>query len=410
MGGKRGRPAVPARRTGILRSMLRAGVAMSLEPDPLRAAEEAAAAALAGAGASRAEAALLFASVHHAPAAERLCAAAVERLGTTAVVGATAHGIIAGGLEEQERPALGILVLTGVEAAPFLLRDLAGVEDAAGPEIEAVLGGSAGERDLVVVLADSLALDPQRLLRGLDLTLGPATLVGAGAALGASGRSLVWSGREVAADAVSGLALRLARPPRTVLTQGCLPITESLCVTGAEGHWILELDGRPALDVYREVARGPLAADLRRAAERLVVALPRPRGREAQDPGAAAYVARNVAGFAPERGAFALVEELRPGARIHLALRDAGLAREDLKRALEGMRAGASAGDPAAGLYLSCSGRGRDLFEHAGLETAYVAQALEPAPVGGMFAAFPFGPVAGATERLTYAGVLALLG
>jgi small ligand-binding sensory domain FIST len=330
--------------------------------------------------------------------------------------------VISGSLEEEERPALGVLALGGVEAEPFLLRDLAGVEDAAGVEVEAVLGRSASERDLVVLLADSLVLDPQRLLRGLDETLGPATLVGAGAALGARGRALTWSGREVATGGASGLALRLARPARTVLTQGCRPITEALCVTRTEGRWILELDGRPALDVYREVAREPLAADLRRAAERLVAALPRPRGPERAQ--AAGYVARSVAGFAPERGAFALVEELRPGARIRLALRDAGLAREDLKRVLDGMRAaegsqragsrrtgaGAEPRGPVAGIYLCCSGRGRGLFEHAGLESAYVAQALEPAPVGGMFGAFPFGPVAGATELLSYAGVLALLG
>jgi len=201
-----------------------------------------------------------------------------------------------------------------------------------------------------------------------------------------------------------------------VLSQGCRPITETLRVTRAEGHWILELDGRPALDVYREVARQPLAADLRRAADRLVVALPRPRSpeeRRAQPGEPAGYVARNLAGFAPERRAFALVEELRPGACIRLALRDADLAREDLKRALDGMRSGEQpdCGQGAAlGLYLSCSGRGRGLFRHAGLETAYVAQALEPAPVGGMFGAFQFGPVAGSTELLTYAGVLALLG
>src|SRR5262249_12642530 len=172
------------------------------------------------------------------------------------------------------------------------------------------------------------------------------------------------------------------------------------------------------LDVYREVARDPLAADLRRAAERLVVALPRPRSPEERraPPGEAArYVARHLARFAPERSAFALVGELPPRASLRPAPRDADLAREDLKRALDGMTSGPAArqayGQGAAlGLYLSCSGRGRGLFRHAGLETAYVAQALEPAPVGGMFGAFQFGPVAGSTELLTYAGVAALLG
>jgi small ligand-binding sensory domain FIST len=210
-----------------------------------------------------------------------------------------------------------------------------------------------------------------------------------------------------------------------VLSQGCRPITETLCVTRVEGHWILELDGRPALDVYREVAREPLAADLRRAAERLLVALPRPRSPAAGAAAGAAmgaprghasdYVVRSLAGFAPERRAFAVAEELRPGAPIRLALRDADLAREDLKLALDGLRSTpgperAAAAGPAIGLYLSCSGRGRGLFRHAGLETAYVARALSPAPLGGMFGAFQFGPVAGATELLTYAGVLALIG
>ena len=59
---------------------------------------------------------------------------------------------------------------------------------------------------------------------------------------------------------------------------------------------------------------------------------------------------------------------------------------------------------------MSCSGRGQGLFGYAGLETAYVAGAIAPAPLGGMFGSFQFGPVAGATERLTYAGVLALVG
>ena len=380
--------------------MLRIGSALSLDPDPARAARQAAAGALAEAGLDRADAALVFANGH--PRFEGLCGAVVDRLGTASVAGATAHGVIAGALEEEERPAVAVFALGGLETVAFGLGDLAGAEDAAGPEIESALGRSATERDLVVLLADPLALDMARLLGTLGETLGPAVLVGAGAAPMASGAALSYGGRDLTSPGACGLVLRLERPARTVLSHGCRPISDPLRVTRTEGHWIIELDGRPALDVYREVARGPLAADLRRASEHLLVALPRPR-RTAGDED---YVARSLAGFAEERRAFALVEELRPGSRIRLALRDADFAREDLKRALESMRGG----PPAGGLYLSCSGRGRALFGHAGLETAYVAGALAPAPLGGMFGAFQFGPVAGSTERLTYAGVLALIG
>ena len=71
------------------------------------------------------------------------------------------------------------------------------------------------------------------------------------------------------------MVLRASRPPRIGVTQACRPITELLRVTRTQGHWILGLDGRPALDVYREVAREPLPTDLRRAAAFLLVAIPR---------------------------------------------------------------------------------------------------------------------------------------
>jgi small ligand-binding sensory domain FIST len=373
---------------------------LSLARDPARAGAEAVEGALAQAGVRAADAAFVFTS-GHGRAAASAARSAVERLGTRALAGVAAHGVLAGGLEEEEQPAVAVLALAGVEATPFRLADLAGAEDAAGAELEAALGRSAAPGDLVVLFADALALDLPRLLHALDEALPEASLVGASTAMDAGdGGALQWCGREVGEGGASGLVLHLERPARTLLSQGCRPIGAALEVTRVEGHWVLELDGRPALEVYRDAAGGPLAADLRRAAERLLVALPR-----SGDDLVADFVVRNVAGFAPGRGGFALAEELRVGARLRLALRDGDLAREDLAKSL------AAAGDaPAAALYLSCPGRGQSLFRHAGLEAAYVARALEPAPVAGVFGSFQFGPVAGATERLTYAGVLALIG
>ena len=93
----------------------------------------------------------------------------------------------------------------------------------------------------------------------------------------------------------------------------------------------------------------------------------------------------------------------KPGAPLRLALRDADLAREDLRRALAG------AAPAAAALLLGCSGRGRGLFRHAGLEAALVARALGATPLAGAFGAFPLGPAAGASALHAYAAVLALL-
>lgn len=381
----------------MLPGVLRAGTAIARDDDPARAAAVAAAAALAACGTERADAALLFVSGPGADAG-RAAAGAAAILATQAVVASTAHGVLAGSLDEEERPAVSALVLAGIDATPFRLEHLAGAEEAAGGELEAALQRSTRSGDLAVLLADPVALDLPRLLGSIDEVLPPRALVGAAAAVasrGSAGR--LWCGREVAAGGACGLVLHLDEPARISVSHGCRPITDVLHATRVEGHWLLEIEGRPALELYREAAGSLLGSDLGRAGGRLLVALPRgPLGTD--------FVVRRVTGFAPERQALALAEPLRPGAPLRFALRDADFAREDLQHALA-----AADGPAAAALYLSCPGRGHRLFRHAGLETATVANALGATPMAGMFGSFQFGPVADATELHTYAAVLAIL-
>ena len=385
----------------MLPPMLRAGSALSTHPDTAAAVSEAAAAALANCDASRADAAVVFATPHHESDAESLVRTAADVLATPNLAGAIGAGVIAGSREEQTNPAVAVLALTGLEAVPVWIPAPAGMEDAAGVELEAQLGGSAAETDLVLVWMDPLACDVTRLVRGLADTLAPAALAGAGAVLGSGGAAVQWSGGHVMRGGLSGLVLRGTAPPRLVVTQGCRPITDPLIATRCEGHWVLELNHRPALEVYREVARYPLAEDLRRASGRVLVALPRSAH---ANPSSGDFVVRNVSGFDEERGGFAVSEALRAGTRLTLALRDGDLAREELKRSLDL----AAAGNARAAIYLSCTGRGRSLFGHEGLEAGYLDQALA-CPLAGLFGSFQIGPIAGRTERLAYAGVLALL-
>jgi small ligand-binding sensory domain FIST len=380
--------------------MLRAGAGISTSPDPRSAGKEAAEAALAGCG--TADSALLFASPGYGAELPALLDAAVSTLGTEAVVGASAHGVLGCGWESENGAGVAVLAVAGIEAEPFLLTDLAGEEDHAGEEIAARLG-TPRDTDLVVLLPDTRAIHPLPLLDGLRDALGPAHLVGAGAADPVSDAPRQWNGRSIESGAVAGLVWRAPRAPRIGVTQACRPASELLRVTRVEGHWVLEIDGRPALDVYREVARGPLGADLRRAAAFVLVALPAPR-QASLDPGS--YLVRNVVGFDPERRAFAIPETLAKGDPIALALREPESARQDLKA----MLAGLEGPPPALGLYFNCCARGETLFGVPGLESAYLESALgSGTPVAGMFGSCEFGPIGGSSELLTYTGVLALL-
>jgi small ligand-binding sensory domain FIST len=212
----------------------------------------------------------------------------------------------------------------------------------------------------------------------------------------------VWRGSDIDGGALTGIVLRGARRLRIGVTQACRPVTPLLTVTRAQGPWILELDGRPALDVYREAARAPLADDLRRAAAFVLAALPRD-GEDPLAPGG--YLVRNVAGFSPDANAFAIPAAVARGDRLALVHREPETAREDLKAMLAGL------GDEPAGLalYFDCCARGAGFFGVPGLESAYLERALGPTPIAGMFGSCELGPVGGRTELLTYTGVLALL-
>lgn len=366
--------------------MIRAGVALSCDLDAARAAAEAASRALAETGAASADAGFVFASGAVDLAAATLAARGV--LGTQAIVGALGHSVAAGEVAAGGGPAISVLAISGVDAAPFAIGRDDG-PDAIGLEVESRLARSLGESDLVVVFSDPLGPEPAGLVEALG-ALAPATIVGAGAALEAPGRQLLACGDRRTAIGACGLVLPLPAPARVGVSQGCQPITDPLVVTRASGNWLLELDGKPALDVFRDVAREPLADDLRRAAESLLVALPRGTG----------WVARRIAGFAPERRAFAMPESPRIGSRLRFALRDADLAREDLARVLSGL------GPAAIGLHLCASDRGRALFRHAGLESALVARALAPAAVAALFGSFEIAHVGGNLEQLAHASVL----
>jgi small ligand-binding sensory domain FIST len=165
---------------------------------------------------------------------------------------------------------------------------------------------------------------------------------------------------------------------------------------------VLELDGRPALEVYRDAAREPLADDLRRAAAFVLAALPR----DAEAPLApGGYLVRNIAGFAPDANAFAIPVAIEKGDRIALVHREPETAREDLKV----MLAGLGSEPPGLALYFDCCARGAGFFGVPGLESAYLDQALGGSPLAGMFGSCEIGPIAGRAELLTYTGVLALL-
>jgi small ligand-binding sensory domain FIST len=198
---------------------------------------------------------------------------------------------------------------------------------------------------------------------------------------------------------LSGALLSLEHIPlQTALSQGCSPIGPAHTVTNAQDHVILELNGRPALEVFKEDIGEILARDLNRCAGYIFAALP-VEGSDLGD-----YTVRNLVAIDPHQGAVAIAAHLNPGDRVMFCRRDPTTAVSDMRRMLSELKSRTGKQPIRGGVYVSCAARGPNQFSDPSQETQLIAEALGTFPITGFFANGEF-----CRDRLyAYTGVLTL--
>ena len=166
----------------------------------------------------------------------------------------------------------------------------------------------------------------------------------------------------------------------TGLSQGCSPVGNIHDVTRAKDNILIELDGHPALDVFKEDIGEVLARNLERVAGFIHAALPI-SGDDSGD-----YLVRNVVGIDPDNKLVAIGERISEGDRVMFVRRDGPAAMEDLDRMLRDVT-GRAGPNPKAALYFSCVARGPNLFGADSEELKTVQDAIgEDTPLVGFFA------------------------
>jgi small ligand-binding sensory domain FIST len=182
----------------------------------------------------------------------------------------------------------------------------------------------------------------------------------------------------VADGGLSGVLFSAAVPVTTRLTQGCSPIGPRREVTSSEENIIIELDGRPALDVFNEDIGEVLARDLSRVAGYIFAGLPVARS----DTGD--YVVRSLVALDPKNRVLAIDEMVSDGDVMLFCRRDARAAQDDLMRMLHEIK-GSLNGTPRGGVYHSCIARGANLFGPGSRELKLIEQELGHFPLAGFF-------------------------
>ncbi|QKT03253.1 FIST C-terminal domain-containing protein [Ectothiorhodospiraceae bacterium 2226] len=308
-------------------------------------------------------------------------------------VGTVGLGVCASGIEYYDRPAAAALV---ADFGPNQYRVIGAVDGERLHTPDDQPWRALGERHLAVLhgdprnahLADVVARLPQ-LVPGVFAVGG----------LSSSRHTYYQVADFLNEGQISGVMLAGDVPVTVGLSQGCTPIGPVRTITQAQRNILVSIDGRPALEVFKEDIGEILARDLRRAAGYIFAALPVP-GAEGRG-GRGDYLVRNVIGVDTHNNLVGIGDQVETGAPIMFARRDAPAATEDLQAMLADVKARLP-GPPRAALYHTCLGRGRSLFGEGSVELGIVRDALGDIPLAGFYAN---GEICG--ERLYgYTGVL----
>jgi len=285
---------------------------------------------------SRPDLLVAFVSSHFADEYDRVPALVRGAAGGGLLLGCSAGGVIGGGSEVESAPAFSLTAATlpGVDLTPIYVnaQTMPERDDRAG--WEALLRCAPDDAPSVVLLPDPFSVPVDRLLQGLDSRFPDSRKVG-GLASGAerAGENALFLGDRIHADGLVGVALQGNVRVDSVVAQGCRPIGHPLFVTRVRDHHVLvEVDGRPPVDVIRELFEQADARDRGLLQSALSIGIEmRPDLSEYRR---GDFLIRNVAGADPRTGALTIGAPLHEGLVVQFHLRDAQTSAEDLEERL----------------------------------------------------------------------------
>lgn len=339
--------------------------------------------------------------------------------------GTVGVGIASNNVEYFDEPALAVMLC---ELPPDQYRVFSGVAplSASGgrfPAQTALVHADPGEPELAELIAELAAST-----RGGYLFGGLAASRGAAVQFAQSGQGHL-RGQGAAGSVFVGGLSGVAFGPEVELisrvTQGCQPLAAERTITACDGHVVIELDHRPALQCLLDdlqISLEPPQPALAKVRRTLVGVRPAgaDSGHRRRALGSDALV-RHIIGLDPARQAVAVAQALEPGMRLSFCERHVEAARADLVRICAEIREEVEAPEwaldapspeapalqqtqrqIAGAVYVSCSGRGGPHFGSPSAEMQIVRRALGDVPLVGFFAA---GEIAGAS-LYGYTGVL----
>ena len=343
--------------------------------------------------------AVAFVSPHYEESYDQVADLLAKELGAKHVLGCSGGGVIGNGQEVEQRAGLSITaaVLPNVDIKPFHLQvDRLPDMDAGPDNWEDLIGVTQDKDPHFVMLADPYSFPVNDLLVGLDYAFPRATKIG-GLASGAnrSGGNALFLDGEVLRTGCIGLALDGNITVDTVVAQGCRPIGEPMRISKSDRNMLIELEGKPPLEVLQGMVPALPQRDKELLGHSLFLGVV--MDELIDNPSQGDFLIRNVVGMDQDTGGLAIGEMLKEGQLVQFHLRDAETSRDDLQAVLTRYATSHQENDIPGALLFSCLGRGQFLYGKANHDTDMFRDKLGEIPLGGFFCNGEIGPVSGTT-------------
>ncbi len=286
-------------------------------------------------------------------------------------VGSVGMGICATGQEYYDQPALAIM-LCSFEPGSFQV--FSGLR--APADLERIPMHFEGiPANFAVIHADPRNANLDRLVEDFAGAMESGFVTGG---LTSTRREYVQIADVVSKGGISGVMFSDQVVVSTRLTQGCSPIGPRHAITGAQHNVLISLDGRAALDVFREDIGESMWQNIDQLGGSLFAGLS-VRASDTED-----YLVRNLVGIDPANKLVAIGDTPREGGRVTFCRRDDSSATQDMERMLASIKSGLYR-KPRGAVYYSCIGRGASLFGEKSAELAMIRDRLGDVPLVGFF-------------------------
>ena len=352
---------------------------------------------------------LIFFTPDHFVHAGRLHELILEQTKCECIAGCSGMGVITGEGEITQGPGLVLMAGFTPELHLKALAKYQELEHSAGvtQQLREELENFGDEKSLFLFFPDVYQHQPNNFINMFNYLKSSPSVYGGGSCNdGNQETSIQFGPNIVTLNGAGGLAMAGMTDFVAGVTQSCATLGEPMFVTETKDDLILSLDGKPALEVFTEVAKEFEFRDMEQAAEQLLLSFPL----DSEEPlftGEGA-MARHVTGVDVNSQGISTSQIIHQGGVVSFAYRNHKSAEIDIRAMLTRLK-NKNTNTPDFGIYFNCASRGEALYGRSNVDTQIIKEILGEFPLIGFYGGYELAQMPQGVQLYTYTGVLVLV-